>query len=282
MSSPPGSKTLACWQAWISSLAMLLSRMTSADWQAEAAAIPAEFAPCSSLRITATGGLQGQIGINLACADVAALLGMFLGEPISIDKEPDETQKEALEELIRQWTGLAATGLKPEFGEVKLQVATEPSLHETTGTTRLLRATDETNSVAVRIEWDDALVSALERDEPDSGNAGQKQPPASSAPASAAQTSSKIDDLLRQGNLGLLMDVELPVMLRFGSHQATLDEVLELATGAVLELDREIQEPVELVLNDKVIARGEVVVVDGNYGLRVKEVASPQQCVSSL
>jgi flagellar motor switch protein FliN/FliY len=78
------------------------------------------------------------------------------------------------------------------------------------------------------------------------------------------------------------MDVELAVMLRFGSRQAKLREVLDLATGAVLELDREVQEPVDLVLNGKVIARGEVVVVDGNYGMRVIEVASPQQRVSSL
>jgi len=88
--------------------------------------------------------------------------------------------------------------------------------------------------------------------------------------------------LLRQGNLELLMDVELPAMLRFGTRQSTLREVLDLATGAVLELNREVQEPVDLVLNGKLIARGEVVLVDGNYGLRVTEVASPQQRANSL
>ena len=78
------------------------------------------------------------------------------------------------------------------------------------------------------------------------------------------------------------MDVELAVTLRFGCRQTTLHEVLDLATGAVLELDREIQDPVDLVLNGRVIARGEVVVVDGNYGLRINEVASAQGRVSSL
>ena len=78
------------------------------------------------------------------------------------------------------------------------------------------------------------------------------------------------------------MDVELGVTLRFGRRHTSLHEVLDLATGAVLELDREIQEPVDLVLNGRVIARGEVVVVDGNYGLRVSEVASAQRRVGSL
>ena len=89
-------------------------------------------------------------------------------------------------------------------------------------------------------------------------------------------------ELFSQANLELLMDVELPVMLRFGRRQATLREILDLATGAVLELDRQIQEPVDLVLNDRVIARGEVVIVDGSYGLQVTEVASPQQRLDSL
>jgi len=91
-----------------------------------------------------------------------------------------------------------------------------------------------------------------------------------------------VEELVRQGNLDLLMDVELGVTLQFGCRQATLREVLELAPGAVLELDREIEQPVDLVLNGRVIARGEVVVIDGNYGLRVNEVASAQQRVDSL
>ena len=52
-----------------------------------------------------------------------------------------------------------------------------------------------------------------------------------------------------------------------------LQEILDLGTGAVVELDRRVQEPVELLLDGKLVARGEVVVVDGNYGLRVTEMA---------
>ncbi len=76
-------------------------------------------------------------------------------------------------------------------------------------------------------------------------------------------------------NLDLLMDVELGVTLRFGQRQLTLREVLELTSGSVVELDRQVEEPVELLLDGKVIARGEAVVVDGNYGLRVTEVVQP-------
>jgi flagellar motor switch protein FliN/FliY len=75
-----------------------------------------------------------------------------------------------------------------------------------------------------------------------------------------------------QVNLDLVMDVELNVTLRFGQRRLALREVLELTTGSVIELDRQVEEPVELLLEGKVIARGEAVVIDGNYGLRVTEV----------
>jgi flagellar motor switch protein FliN/FliY len=76
-------------------------------------------------------------------------------------------------------------------------------------------------------------------------------------------------------NLQLVMDVELNVSLRFGQCQLPLREVLDLASGSVIELDRDVDDPVELLLDGKVIARGEAVIVDGNYGLRVTEIPEP-------
>ncbi len=80
---------------------------------------------------------------------------------------------------------------------------------------------------------------------------------------------------IKGGNLGLVMDVELNVALRFGQRQLSLREVMDLTSGSVVELDREVDEPVELILDGRVIARGEAVIVDGNYGVRVTEVLHP-------
>ena len=88
--------------------------------------------------------------------------------------------------------------------------------------------------------------------------------------ASAAEASG-----ITGGNLGLVMDVELNVTLRFGQRQLSLREVMDLSSGSVVELDREVDEPVELILDGRVIARGEAVIVDGNYGVRVTEVLQP-------
>lgn len=76
-------------------------------------------------------------------------------------------------------------------------------------------------------------------------------------------------------NLGLLLDVELNVLLRFGQRTLTLREVLDLKCGSVIELDRRVDEPVELLLDGRVIARGNAAIVDGNYGLQITEVLHP-------
>lgn len=74
--------------------------------------------------------------------------------------------------------------------------------------------------------------------------------------------------------LDLLLDVELPVSVSFGRAELPLKDVLKLTTGSIVELNRSISEPVEVIVNNCVIARGEVVVVDGNYGVKVQEIVS--------
>ena len=80
----------------------------------------------------------------------------------------------------------------------------------------------------------------------------------------------------------LLLDVELEAALRFGCREMPLGEILELGPGDVVELDRHISDPVDLVVGDKIVARGDVVLVNGNFGLRVTEVAAPQMRLESI
>ena len=80
----------------------------------------------------------------------------------------------------------------------------------------------------------------------------------------------------------LLLDVELDAALRFGCREMPLGEILDLGPGDVVQLDRRVSDPVDLVVGDKIVARGEVVLVNGNFGLRVTEVASPKMRLESI
>ncbi len=80
----------------------------------------------------------------------------------------------------------------------------------------------------------------------------------------------------------LLLDVELEATLRFGCREMPLGEILELGPGDVVQLDRHVTDPVDLIVGDKIVARGEVVLVNGNFGLRVTEVAAPRKRLESI
>lgn len=82
--------------------------------------------------------------------------------------------------------------------------------------------------------------------------------------------------------IGILSDIELDATLQFGSREMPLREVLELGPGDVVELDRHVSEPVDLVIGDRIVARGEVVIVSGNFALRISEVAAPQLRLESI
>lgn len=83
-------------------------------------------------------------------------------------------------------------------------------------------------------------------------------------------------------NLDLLLDVEMPVSVSFGRAQLPLKDVIKLTTGSIVELDRTVSEPVEIIVNNAVIAQGEVVVVDGNFGVRITQILSKQDRLRSL
>lgn len=101
------------------------------------------------------------------------------------------------------------------------------------------------------------------------------QRPGSSSPGSAAASG------ISPG-LELLLDVELEASLRFGAREMPLGEILDLGPGDVVQLDRHVNDPVDLIVGDKIVARGEVVLVNGNFGLRVTEVAEPQRRLESI
>lgn len=82
--------------------------------------------------------------------------------------------------------------------------------------------------------------------------------------------------------LDLLLDVELPISVSFGRAHLPLKEVMKLTTGSIVELNRTISEPVDIIVNNCVIARGEVVVVEGNFGVRIQEVVSRQDRLRTL
>jgi flagellar motor switch protein FliN/FliY len=79
-----------------------------------------------------------------------------------------------------------------------------------------------------------------------------------------------------------LLDVDLPVSVSFGRTRIPIKEILKLTTGSIVELNRSVSEPVEVIVNNCIVARGEVVVIEGNYGVRIHQIMSRQDRLRSL
>ncbi|NLS45388.1 MAG: flagellar motor switch protein FliN [Firmicutes bacterium] len=79
------------------------------------------------------------------------------------------------------------------------------------------------------------------------------------------------------GNIDLLLDVPLPVSVELGRATMTIRDILDLGAGSVVEVDRIAGEPVDILVNGKLVARGEVVVIDENFGVRILDIVSPEE-----
>ncbi len=83
-------------------------------------------------------------------------------------------------------------------------------------------------------------------------------------------------------NINLLMDVELPVTIRIGSTEMKLIDIMRLGLGSIIELEKLVDDPVEVMVNDTLVAKGEVVVYDSNFAIRITQVESKADRIRSL
>ena len=84
------------------------------------------------------------------------------------------------------------------------------------------------------------------------------------------------------GNIDMLMDVQIPLLVELGKTEMMMRDILALTPGAIVELDSMAGEPVKITIRGKVIAQGEVVVVDENFGVKITKIANPQERIKSV
>jgi flagellar motor switch protein FliN len=265
--TPSSSDTLPYIQTWAESAGQALGEITGSACPCRVLEeAPAEFVSVNEADVrtivVSTGSLRGEMSIRIPPVFVVRLAQIFMSEPANASVELTAEHREAVLELLRQVSGLAASALKAVHGEVQLRVEYAPGAPSwTASSTAWLHLGAEDSPVAlVELQLSAALVATLRPEKLESPAAGSV----------AEHSQPALQDGV--GKLDLLMDVELGVMIRFGSRRLLLREVLDLNPGSVIALDRHVQEPADMLLDGRVVARGEVVVVDGNYGLRVTEV----------
>jgi flagellar motor switch protein FliN/FliY len=132
-------------------------------------------------------------------------------------------------------------------------------------------ATNGTSQRVVDYDWEKALEETSGTPAPDSMEADLD---AGAAPLSPAERS--------KGNLELLLDIPLEITAELGRAKMIINDLLQLGQGSVIELNKLAEEPLEILINQKLIARGEVVVVNEKFGIRLTDVISPLERIKQL
>jgi flagellar motor switch protein FliN/FliY len=280
--SPHSPKLQAYLQAWGASLGRVLQEVAGAphDWQelspeATQALLASLKENSIAVQFEAAQTLSGNQGFVLSKKDAVRLAQLLLAEPEDGSSVMSDDHRDGVGELFRQFAGAAASALKGVAGgEVNFKwIGLDPFPGDPALRVGLQWTSPGLTPLTLVAELGAALVTVLNPATPPSARALEMPNPTPS-PAPLAP--------VRDPKIELLMDVELDVTLRFGERQMPLRDILDLSAGSVVELNQYVQDPVELLVGKKVIARGEVVVVDGNYGLRLMEIISPMERINSL
>jgi len=191
-------------------------------------------------------------------------------------------QKGGWNELMREVAEAACGELLAKTGK-KCRVE---SFEEISGESKVSRAFqlkggDHSWTILVRDEVRVPKVPKVEAPKP-AAAAPAAEPVAPPAPPPPPPPPHQPEAPSLSPGIELLLDVELEASLRFGCREMPLGEILDLGPGDVVQLDRHVADPVDLVVGDKIVARGEVVLVNGNFGLRITEVAAPRKSIRCL
>ncbi len=122
----------------------------------------------------------------------------------------------------------------------------------------------------------DALEDLAEKLAAGDEAGGEAAPPGEGSPAGGGS------DPSQDRNLKLILDIPLKVTVELGRTKMLVSELLNLTQGSVIELSKLAGEPMEVLVNDKLIARGEAVVVNEKFGVRLTDIISPQERVEQL
>ncbi|MFN0102142.1 MAG: flagellar motor switch protein FliN [Bryobacteraceae bacterium] len=230
--------------------------------------------PDPVIQVAVSGAAWRELGTRALAA-----VGLERPEESDIRATYLELLTQTLSGLARFLTGKAGT-------EVRLESGSEAPLPAPGGGVPLhcLRLTSPTGFSAdlfVRVE--PALMEALlhRRTALDEGEVSAAALDGR-AESRMAEAAGAVSNGSRPPAMEMLLDVEMPVSVSFGRTQLALKEVIKLSTGSIIELNRTITEPVEVIVNNCVVARGEVVVIEGNYGVRIHQIVSRSERLRSV
>ncbi len=227
----------------------------------------------NAIALTVLSCEKGKVTLALEAALATCLGDLMLGGEGEEKGDMDEDDIDATKEIISNIFGAISTALSAQNDLPSLTFELQSIDYLENGSnfesfTKLYTTkTDIANTTAnMYIAGDSEFISNFETIEEDSSEKGD--------------ASNLSENELK--NMGLLLDVTLPIRVRIGTKTVLLKDVLNMDIGSVIELDQLANEPLDVLVGDKIIAKGEVVIVEGNFGIQIVDIGTPKEILSQL
>ena len=242
--------------------------------------------PIVLVKITVSGAVDAKAMIALPANLAASLADLMMGEEVSDREDVSEDDLDASKEIISNIFGAIANSLSAQkempilsfvIDEIEFKNEGEEVSLENFNTMYIYKFNiGELNSLYMFI-IDEQLKNAISADN-NTANISNDTSTASTQDSVSSVTMN--NDEMK--NIALIMDVKLPVRVRIGRKKMLLKDVLNMDIGSVIELNQLANDPLEILVDNHVIALGEVVIVDGNFGVQITSVGSKKDRLIQL
>ncbi len=243
--------------------------------------------PIVLVKIKVNGDANATIMVALPPNLSAALSEMMMGEEASGREDVSDDDLDATKEIVSNIFGAIGNALSAQNELPKLSFTIE--------NIELVSGDDEVSLEAYKkmyvykfsLEGINSLLMFIIDQKFETALEGESSAPASfSMSETSMQSTTRSDGVALSNeeisNIALIMDVKLPVRVRIGKKRMLLKDVLNMDIGSVIELNQLANDPLDILVDNHVIAQGEVVIVDGNFGVQITTIGTKKERLTQL
>ncbi len=246
------------------------------------------FPPLAFCYIEAKGDKEGKIGVAFSPQVATVLADMMMGGEGEAKEEMNDEDTDAFKEIVSNIFGSFSTSLSAQKELPKLSFDIQNAKYYEEN--EEIKISDfhklyiydfiikNTGSKIYLLLDKNFQEPHKEKEE----NQTEKNTPQKGSPSKQSEHTGGNLSPEELKNISLILDVELPVRVRIGTKKMLLKDVLNMDIGSVIELDQLANEPLDILIGDKVIAKGEVVIVDGNFGVQIVKIGTQKERLEQL
>ncbi len=239
--------------------------------------------PYARVKISAIEKNESPIELLAPVDLVTALSDLMLGGEGASKEEMDNDDLDAFKEMASNIFGAIATSLKSQellpklnFTTTNAEIAKELPKKEDYAKAMVFSFKME----AIKESQIVLLITSAFEGQFEKTNKEEKEETTKATEETKTHDASLENIEIR--NISMLLDVKLNVKVRIGQKKMILKDVVSMDIGSVVELDQLVNDPLEILVDDKVIAKGEVVIVDGNFGIQITDIGTKKERLEQL